>query len=199
MTPPPPPPPGRRRSPGTSSRRASITGSRHDPARSYRPAHRSVRGGRPACADHDPAVGQRVRHGHLPRDQAASVNASLPAAREADRGVGPFQPGDMYLLSSGTPAGPARCISRVIASGLVTGPEQAAYAGSDAPQGRWGPTGRIRGPVTGRPNAAAVPAARRRCCPARGDAKLWVPATTTRCCRSVRRRGQRLPASEIPG
>jgi hypothetical protein len=116
-------------------------------------------GGRPACADHDPAVGQRVRHGHLPRDQAASVNGSLPAAREADRGVGPFHPGDMYLLSSGTPAGPARCISRVLASGLVTGPEQAAYAGSDAPQGRWGPTGRTRGPVTGRPNAAAVPAA----------------------------------------
>jgi hypothetical protein len=38
---------------------------------------------------------------HLPRDQTASVNGSLPAAREADRGVGPFYPGDMYLLSSG--------------------------------------------------------------------------------------------------
>jgi hypothetical protein len=42
---------------------------------------------------------------HLPRDQTASVNGSLPAAREADRGVGPFHPGDMYLLSSSTYGG----------------------------------------------------------------------------------------------
>jgi hypothetical protein len=42
---------------------------------------------------------------HLPRDQTASVNGSLPAARDADRGVGPFHPGDMYLLPSSTYGG----------------------------------------------------------------------------------------------
>ena len=46
-------------------------------------------------ASYDPAAGWRMRHGPPPADQTASANGSLPAARDADRGVGPFHPGDV--------------------------------------------------------------------------------------------------------
>jgi hypothetical protein len=76
---------------------------------------------------------------HLPRDQTASVNGSLPAAREADRGVGPLPPGryvpaviqHLWRRHSAALAG-------LLASGLVTSPEEAAYAvmPGAAPAGR---------------------------------------------------------------